>query len=412
MAYIENDDKLLENQDQQNQLYTGGGGTTGGGNLNVSGGSTTDVGANQQSAGVSGRGGTSSWTNIQDYIKANNVDTGAAGDITSKVGGEFQKERDNISNQANALVDKAKQDVGTLWSEQDAQGRVDQASKDYRWQMNDAQKNFDNYYKNYYGGPNSLGYKNSYWSKTPFGEVSPEYASQVSSVKDYLGRQYTGPREFTYAIGDQSNKYADTLRSDDAFNQYMGDYYAGKAKAPLSGGQRALQTQLNVSNDSLNSMREKLLKDYSGVGEFRDQTARDTSSKLSGLENDMRVNQNRISDYLRSQAAAADTSEQSAEAKYRADRTALQQRQSPGLDYLNGRYSGGTFESGRQVGQSDRARYNAILDFLGSGDPRKQAGYDATNGSGPGSDVMQYTGTRYSDMYPGKGPSWAEYMGL
>lgn len=348
MAYVNNEDKLLENQSDQ---YGGQPINSGGGSVSLSGGSSTDVGSNQQSAGVSGKGGTGGWTNIQDYLNANNVDSGASGAIQSKADSIYGDEKSKIDSGANQALTEARNSVGPLWTSGQAKDKVNAAAGAYSWK----------------------------------GEQADQYKNDANDFKNYLGKNYSGPKDYTYSIGSGADQISDAMKTDDTFNKYMGDYYSDKVKSPLNYGQRALQTQLNVSNDALNTMRDNIIKGRSGLGEYRDATVKDTTKKLSDIESGLVTSQKDIRDGLGMYASELDKSEKEQQNAKRED---LIKRGRP----LDGLRSEVEFLRNRDLGKTEREKFNTIVDFLGLGDQKKERYYDITNGGG-------YLGRSWVDRY-------------
>ena len=400
MAFIEEDDKLLDNQNQQAQSQGDGSG----GEQYVSGQGSAVVGSGQPQASGSGSSarGPGGWTNIQEYLRANNTDTGAGSALQTKVGSEFDKERKNIGDESSKLVSEGQKQVGDLWSTDQVGQKVDSAAKDYMWGMTDAQKN--NWQDTYdrtsnYRINQGRGTADEEAAKMGWGPQKDSYTGTVKEVQDYLGKQYTGPRDYTYGIGNTAQGYGAAMGDDASFDQFMGDLYSERAKAPLNSGQRSLQTQLNLSNDALNSARQNILKDYAGLNEYRDKTAKETTDTLSGLESSLRTNQNQTRDYLNQRMAGFDTAQQQKEADKR--KQLLEGAQERTRDYAGAPYidpfssSSGAinFGANRDLTRNERQGFNTIADFLGGSVAKKDRMYDITNGG-----IYDATGKNYTDL--------------
>ena len=283
MAFLEENDKLKDpnaldpNQQQQSQTAGSGGGSV------VSQGSNA-VGSGVNTGGV-GPGGTGKWTNIQAYLGANQgVDTGASKLINDSAGAQFDSEKSEIGQESSKL----KTDAGIAAKPvtdayQNKDKYLGEASKSYDWNNNQGS-----------------GYNNA-----------------VGAFKNALGAQYSGPNSYAKDISAKSQQYGTALNSDDAFNEYLGDLYQNKAGGQLSSGGRALQTQLNISNEPLAKARNDLLAKYSGLNEYRDQTAKDTNDYLGKTAQSFTQNQSGLKDFLSNRANQAESDRTKAESDAR-----------------------------------------------------------------------------------------------
>lgn len=262
--------------DQQEEEQNGQGQSTqqplsGGQSAQVGGGSNTTQNA---SAGV-GKGGQGGWTNLQSYLGANTGNTGGSQILDKNVSSQFGQEKSKIQDDSTSYVSNAQKQIddNKVTTEQ-----ADQA-------INDAAMNYD------WGGQHKAG-----------------YTATVDKMKNALTGSYQGPTSYNYSFGADTQNYGNALRDDNSFNKLMGDMYSKTAGGPLSTGQRALQNQLDVNNDDLQTVRSKLLNDYSGLNDFRDQAVNDTTQKLSNVERDYRTSQNALRDYLSGKTNELDTS--------------------------------------------------------------------------------------------------------
>lgn len=284
MAILADDNKLLDqNQDQQQQQNQAVGG---GGQSPLVGGNSSAVSTGVGTAGV-GAGGTGKWTNIQAYLNANkSSDTGATQLLQDSAGKQFDKERTTIDDQSKAATKQAS----------DALNPVKEANTNKESWLTNAATNYS------WDNPASNNQYNDY----------------VNKFKGALGAQYSGPKTFDYTMGADTQNYGASLGNDDAFNKYLGDLYQNKAGGQLSGGQRALQTQLNISNEPLAQMRQSLLKKYADLGDYRNKVVSDTGSLLKNAEQDLRTNQNSLRDWFKGQQNAAESAQgqKESQAKY------------------------------------------------------------------------------------------------
>jgi hypothetical protein len=277
MAYLAQDDKLLNQQNQdpnQQQMQSQMAAP-------MIGGSSTDVGGGAVSTAGVGAGGTGGWTNIQSYLKANQGDTGSAKNLDDTVGGQYQKESDQIKNDSSKFVSDAQDQANKSKVTTDDAGKLlQEASQNYNW-----------------GGQQGDAYNNA-----------------VGKVKTGLTAEYSGPREYNYGISSQSQDYNAALVDRGGFDKLMTDIYSNRAGSPLSGGQYQLQKQLDVNNAALDQTRQNLLQRYAGLVGERDNAVADTTGKLSGIEQDFRTNQNALKDYLNNDFTSTDQSIASQEA--------------------------------------------------------------------------------------------------
>jgi hypothetical protein len=389
MAYIEENDKLKENQNPNQPQSVGGSG----------GPSVVNQGSNAVGSGVStagvGAGGTGKWTNIQAYLNANkDVDTGASDMIKQDAGSQFDQEKSALDADADKQSKAAQDAVKPVSDVKDrADDYLNQATNSYSWD-----------------GAHGDGYKKA-----------------LSAFQGALNTNYAGPKSYGYSMSDKTQQKASALGSDDAFNQYLGDLYQNKAGGQLSSGQRALQTQLNVSNDPLANMRKNLLKQHSGLGEYASQKIKDTDATMAKAASDFSSGQNYLKDFLGNQASSAETSLVKDESDARHDYDKLFNHSREGMngelqvpktwsgladlmgsqkDYTTeqlrdqnfantldpfartGVYDG--YRMGDQAlqqfyGQQDqkyantgdlqKRKWNTIKDFIKSGDPRKTQGF-------------------------------------
>lgn len=273
MAFILGQD---EEKDQQ-QAGSGVAPLTGGQTASIAGGAPTATGV--------GKGGQGGWTNLQNYISANQGDTGSTQALNQSVGGQFGQESQNMQKQSSDFVAGAEDQVNKAKiSNEDADGLINSSAGLYS-----------------YGG-----------------QQADEYTQNVGKVQGALTNAYSGPKEYSYGLGAKTQEYGNALGKDGNFDGLLKNLYSERTKSPLSQGQYNLQKQLDVHNSSLNDARTKLAGDYEGLGKQRDQTVQQTTEQLGGLEQQYRTNQNALRDYLSSQSNKYDTEIGQAEADARA----------------------------------------------------------------------------------------------
>jgi len=283
MAYLQADEKLQQdpnNAQAQAQAQLGGQPSS---VAPMVGGGSSQVGSGVSTAGTKA-GGTGGWTNIQAYLNANKQDTGSAQTLQSKVGSEFDKEKSNLQNKATETANQAVSQADTIKKASDtAQQYIDQAGQAYNWG----------------------------------GQQNDQYNTAKSTLSNAIRSEYQGPKNFQYGLGNQSQQYASALGSNEAFDQFMGDIYQQNAGGKLSSGGRELQKQLDVNNSALADTKNKLLSQWSGLNQFRDQTIADTDKKIRDAEQGYRVNQSALKDYLSNRAGTleSDIAKQESDAK-------------------------------------------------------------------------------------------------
>jgi hypothetical protein len=288
MAYIaDQEDKLLDPNDPQ-QAQAQAAPQQSAAPLSSQGGN--DLVSGQQGAGAAstagiGKGGFGGWTNIQAYLGANKDDTGSAQNLEQKVGGQFSKEKTDLTTGAEKAKTTAQAVAGSVTQAKDnADEWLKQGASAYDWSGN-------------HGDP---------------------YKQNVSKLQGALTADYSGPRTYDYGFSGDTQKYGEALKDRGGFDKMMGDLYQERAGGQLSAGGRTLQNQLDVNNENLSKTREKLLQDYSGLGNLRDQTVTDTTKSLSDAEQQYRSNQNILKDFLSNKSGELDSSigQQEAKAKY------------------------------------------------------------------------------------------------
>lgn len=280
MAYIEEDDKLNE----QNQTQVAG----------SSGPSIVNQGSNAVGTGVStagiGAGGTGKWTNIQAYLNANKGDSGATDLVNNSINPEFDSEKSKIQGESSKLKSDADNSLKPI---------------------NDVKDNADKLLNQ---GASAYNYD---------GNQTDAYSNVTNQFKNALGAKYSGPNSYFYGLGQKAQQFGSALGSDEGFNQYLGDLYQNKAGGQLSSGGRELQKQLNISNEPLAQARKNLLDKYSQLGAYRDQTAKDTNDYLANTAQSFRTGQNQIKDYLgnSSNSTESGVSKAESDARYGYDQT-------------------------------------------------------------------------------------------
>jgi hypothetical protein len=274
MAYIQPDDKLLDQQNAQGAQTPGLVGDSAG----------QDVGNGVSTAGV-GAGGMGNWTNIQAYLGANKGDTGSAQALDKTVNSQFDTEKKTMADQSQNFLSGAQKQVDdSKVSNEQADNLIKSAADSYSWQ----------------------------------GEQPTAYKDSVGKVQGALNKEYSGPLSYDYGFTAPTQQYGQDLKDNGGFDNLMSSIYSKAAGSPLTSGQYALQKQLDVNNEGLSNTREKLLGQYAGLEGERDNTVQNTTKSLSGLAEQYRNNQSALRDYLGRTQNDYDTKIAQAEADARA----------------------------------------------------------------------------------------------
>ncbi len=315
MAYIDDQQDQLDPNNPQGQgqaPQVGGGSQVAGGSQGAS------------SAGV-GPGGTGGWTNIQAYLDANKGDTGSSQLLNKAVGDQFGQERSTMQGDASKYLSDAQStaDQNKITNDQ-ANGYIDQAAKQYQYAGSDPKGGFDYAPAPAVGGEfggKSMQKATPGKATTPQEEGAPtqdqpqqDYQGIVNKFQSALNDPYAGPREYNYGFGDKTQQYAGDLKDNGGFDQLMSGIYSKAAGSPLTSGQYDLQKQFDVNNQSLGDTRNSLNDQYAQLTADRDKTVGDTTSGLSNIEQGYRQNQNDLKDYLTGQGNDYATKQSQAEA--------------------------------------------------------------------------------------------------
>lgn len=299
MAYVGADNKLqdpnqqaqgqgqAQQQDPNQQAPQANVANAGASGDTITGGASGQPGAQSpsmssgQQAGTGGQGG---WTNIQSYMQANQGDTGSAKNLQDKAGGQFDTEKQNLDTQAGQVKQQGQAQADSIKQAQSGAAQM----------VSDAAKNYS--YSGQQGDP---------------------YNQNVGKLKSAINGQYSGPSDFQYSFGADTQKAGDALGNDGAFNNYLGDIYQQRAGGQLSQGGKSLQTQLDSGNQALADTRQNLLKQYSGLGDYRNQTVTDTTKALGDDASQYRNNQDSLKNYLSGEADKSNQNVANAEAAAR-----------------------------------------------------------------------------------------------
>ena len=241
-------------------------------------------GAVANTAGV-GAGGQGAWTNIQAYLNANKKDTATASFLDQKVGSQLDQEKSLLDQSVDEKKTEADSQVNNLsQTRAGADDTIKKAAQAYQWE----------------------------------GTQSDPYAQNTSKIRDALGAKYTGPSNFAYGYSAPTENYRAALSNDQGFKQVLDDSYRERAGGNLTGGQLALQRQLDTTNDNLANTRTSLLSRMSGLDSYRDEKAADADTYFRGAAERFGNEQTGLRDDLGRLQNEADTRISQAEADARA----------------------------------------------------------------------------------------------
>lgn len=242
-------------------------------------------GTGAAAGGPAGAGG-SGFTNIQNYLKANEGDTGSSQALNKTVGSQFDKEKDTYTGDSQAFLKGAYDQVDkSKISNDDAEGAIKTSGASYNWS----------------------------------GSQGDDYQNNVKKFQDALTGQYSGPKEYSYGFGADTQNYGSALKDNQGFDSLMNQVYSKSAARPLTSGQFELQKQFDTGNASLNDSRASLSGKYDEMSADRDNVVKNTTDALGGVEQQYRTNQNKLRDFLGSKSNDYEQQIGQAEAAARAE---------------------------------------------------------------------------------------------
>lgn len=378
MAYLLKSNNYDENEENQNE-------SNGQQNPLVNVGSSGVVnGSNSQSpvstAGI-GAGGLGSWTNIQSYLNANKQDTGTSDYVNKQIGNQFDKEKNNLNNSVNENKSKADSEVSNQFNWDQANQMMKDMVPSYRWKNEDQNPGLNpDYVSPTIGGKYTpgLGYGKS--GSTIKGDYSKpttgDYQSNITKLKNAANNQFSAPNSFSYSFDNDTQKYASNLADDNSFSNYLQNTYKERSGSPMTSGQLSLQKQLDTTNDNLAQARQNLIKQYSGLDEYKNNSITDTNNYLKNKESEYRTNQNKLRDnFLNEQEKYSNENQ-----KEIADAMAVYKRYAGEVDLnRHGLTQDGLdqakktlFDARKYKARDARAGWNIINEILGNSDRKKQ----------------------------------------
>lgn len=241
--YLSSDDKLNDGE-QVDQL-------AGDPNLDPtaqSGQSSTGTGQNQQSGvvnpgsvggstGTGAQGGTPAWTNIQSYLNANPQTSPA-------VSGFGEKADKTVDATRSQFEDYMKSREGFEQGQQTA-SYVDDFNT------------------------NTMG---NHLRSQMSGKPSNSYAT-VNNVNQFMNQDYGNMGFQQYQPNQDYQQLQSIAETPEGFQSYVNDSYDEAAGRQLTGGQRALQNQIDLSGGAFADVRQTALDKLAGVQGMNDQAA-------------------------------------------------------------------------------------------------------------------------------------------
>lgn len=222
----------------------------------------------QPTATMGGKGGSGGWTNIQNYLQANQGGNNPSNILQQQVGSTYDKEKQTLEDTASktktAAAEEAKRtDIGK-----------DKASKLVE----------------------AAGQKYQYNVPTQ----SSDYQTAIKAIQDPLGYTYNKPI-YDYAVSAPFQKYQAGLSKEASpgqFNQMMADVYGGIAGRGLSSGQKALQTQLQGGDEQFDPIRQALATKYGEYNPLVEQTRKDVGTEIENQGKTFEDNKNKYLETL------------------------------------------------------------------------------------------------------------------
>lgn len=304
MDFGNTDEKLLDQNGQpQTQTQSQGPGST----VDTSSGGSNIVGAGTGTAPqTAGAGGTTGgWTNIQNYLNANESDQGGAQLLKNDANKKISDETSRIDADADKYRDgqTAKFQSSNIGQDQ-MKNLYSNAVSAYNWdspQTPNSTKDFKNPTVKYGLNPNT------------------DYRNSVSKVSNYMNTAWQDPEAWNATIGSDVQGFNGKLKDDSAFQSYMGDLYEGAAGHSLNAGQRALQNQFDVNNENTRAAREEALKGLAGLETHVNDRAKELGDYNSKLGDEYRTNQNANRDFLTNNLQSLSGQIQGAESRAKSD---------------------------------------------------------------------------------------------
>jgi hypothetical protein len=379
------------------------------------GGDSQAVGNNITQQGSGGAAGNKGWTNIQAYLGANQGDQGSAQALNKQVGDQFGKEKQSYTEDAQKVqADAQKQVADSKVSNADADNAIKNSADQYSWGGNQSSdyaagvQKMQNALNQQYAGPTSYNYA--------FNPTTQNYGNQL---KDNTGFDALMNNVYSNAAGKNLSSGQFNLQKQlDVNNQNLVDTRKNLANqydqlvsdrdktiqdttSSLGQAEQDYRTNQNALRDYLSGQlnaydtkgkqaeidaRAAYNKDYTtgiaGVGSY-DQALRNGLSGFStvmgstyGDNGQAGQNWQDVQNILNNPntfrlADGAIVGSRIANAQAMANDRAWRDN---ALATLNNYYQGAD-QQYANTGDTEKRSYNAIADYLGLTDPRKQQGF-------------------------------------
>ena len=217
-------------------------------------------------------GGSGGFTNIQDYLLANQGNDSSANMLNNAVGGAFSKDQSGLESGASTAKSQADAQVSGQMTDPQASQDINTASGLYS-----------------YNGPQSS-----------------QFTQDIAPVQSALTSSYGGPTDFSYGLSQNTQNYGSELGNDNQFyGGIMSGLYNQAAGGALGSGAMNLQQQLDTDNQPMNSARSALQTQYGNLtGEDKSLTD-STNAAIQADQKQYGVNQAGLLSYLTGQGTNA-----------------------------------------------------------------------------------------------------------
>lgn len=295
MAYLAEDPNKQNQEDPNNPVSQPAPGQTGQSGI-ISSGSAGFSAMNAQP----GMGGQMQQANMQDYLAANQGQSKTADNLRSTVGGQFQKESQNLESKANESKAQARDQVSqSHLSPAEAAKAVTDMQAQYATRYAPAQPQTDQFgavTTQVRDGTNSVAY-------TP--ERSYDDAKGLLTSK--LSYNYAGPSTFDYAFEAPTQTYGESLKSEPAFKNTLASLYKQSNQGKSMGaGMMALQDQLDSNDLGLSQARQELGSQYTDLLGARDTTRADVLSEIENAKSGVESNKAALKGNLEGMATGSE----------------------------------------------------------------------------------------------------------
>jgi hypothetical protein len=218
------------------------------------------------SAAPQGTGGSQQWTNIQNYLTANE--------------GQNKQRADTVKQQASGIFGQEKSQFEQ--KAQEAKSSAEKATEPVRSVNQDAASKLISEASSAQKG-------------------SEGYTKAIDPLKKAVNTQIAPAQTFSYGLGGEAQEVGGNL-GQGKFSNFLGMFDKKlQGGRDLSTGQRALQGQLDVQNTDLEAARQGLESEYAGLQKQVDTGAVDTNKYVQDLTSGAMKAQGDLRSYLEGQ---------------------------------------------------------------------------------------------------------------